>query len=214
MSPGSLPTAATMRFGELDIAYDDRLLVPREWTLAQSRWASEILRTTPPGRVLELCSGAGHIGLHAVLESDRALVCVDDAEVACDYTRRNAQAAGLAGRVEVRCARLEEALAPDERFALVVADPPWVPSGGIEQFPEDPPHAIDGGADGLDLVRAVLTVAGQHLVEGGSLLLQVGPGQEAGVAERAGTNGLVVVDVRHEGDRGSLIRLDRHEGSD
>lgn len=47
-----------LRFGELDITYDQRILTPRPWTLAQSHWASELLEDSPAGTVLELCAGA------------------------------------------------------------------------------------------------------------------------------------------------------------
>ena len=62
-----------MAFGGLTIAYDDRVLRPREWTTAQSDWAAELMVTAPGGPVLELCSGAGHIGLLAVAASGRRL---------------------------------------------------------------------------------------------------------------------------------------------
>lgn len=202
----------TLAFGELEIAHDERVLTPRAWTLAQSEWASELLETLPPGRVLELCSGAGHIGLHAVLASGRSLVCVDDDPAACDFIRLNAAAAGMPGRVEVRQARLADAVAPDERFALVIADPPWVPSDSVGLFPEDPVHAIDGGPDGLALVDACLEVAAAHLADDGELLLQVGPGQEAWVEGRAAAHGLLARGVRRVGQRGSLVLLGR-EGS-
>ena len=198
----------SIRFGELEIAYDDRLLTPREWTLAQSDWATEVLPTVPEGPVLELCSGAGHIGLHAILHAPRPLVCVDDNSVACDYVRINAVGAGLAGLVDVRHGHLDAVLAPDERFSLVIADPPWVPSDAVERHPEDPRHAIDGGADGLALVRACMSTAAAHLVPGGVLLLQVGPGQEHTVGHEAGHHGLDLTEVRHAGARGALCRLD------
>ena len=112
-APGHPET--TTAFGELDIAYDDRVLEPREWTAAQSGWAAELMTVAPGGPVLELCAGAGHIGLLAVAASGRRLLCVDANPVACDYARANADAAGLADLVEVREGRLEEALAPEER---------------------------------------------------------------------------------------------------
>ena len=65
-------------FGGLRIEYDARVLAPRAWTAAQSRWAAELIRTAPPGPVLELCAGAGHIGLLAVTLAPRPLVCVDN----------------------------------------------------------------------------------------------------------------------------------------
>lgn len=196
-----------MTFDRLEIAYDDRVLRPRAWTVQQSRWAAELIGTAPAGRVLELCAGAGQIGLLAVALAPRPLVCVDLSPVACYYARRNARAAGLGDLVEVREGRLDEVLDPAERFAVVVADPPWVPSEDTDRFPEDPLVAIDGGHDGLDTARTCLRVAEQHLLPGGDVVLQVGT--RAQVERLAGeTDALVVREVR-DGERGVLVRLGR-----
>lgn len=198
-------------FGPLAIAFDERVLRPREWTAAQSQWAADLMAAAPDGPVLELCSGAGHIGLLAVATSGRRLVCVDANPVACDFARANALAAGMADRVEVREGRLETALAPDEQFPVVIADPPWVPRDQTSQFPEDPLTAIDGGSDGLDVARACLSVIAAHLAPGGSAVLQLGTQAQADVlrSEPCFTDGgLVMTEVRQQ-ERGVLARLDR-----
>ena len=59
-------TPQSVDFEGLRIEYDEHVLAPRPWTAAQSRWAAELIRVAPPGPVLEVCSGAGHIGLLAV----------------------------------------------------------------------------------------------------------------------------------------------------
>ena len=200
-----------MTFGPLAIAFDERVLRPREWTAAQSEWAADLMAAAPDGPVLELCAGAGHIGLLAVARSGRQLVCVDANPVACDFARANAVDAGMADRVEVREGRLETALAPDEQFPVVIADPPWVQSDQTSQFPEDPLTAIDGGADGLDVARACLSVIAAHLAPGGSAVLQLGTQAQADVlrGEPCFTDGrLVLAEVRQE-ERGVLVRLDR-----
>lgn len=197
----------TTLFGRLEIAFDDRVLRPREWTVAQAQWAADLLVGLPDGPVLELCSGAGHIGLLAVSGSRRRLVCVDASEVACDFARANASAAGMADRVEVRHGLLEEVVGPDEVFPLVVADPPWVPRDETARFPEDPLLAIDGGPDGLDVARACLGVIGRHLAPGGAAVLQLGTAEQAETLARD-AGGLALTDVRQE-ERGVLVRLDR-----
>ena len=176
-------------FGHLPIIFDARVLRPRPWTVAQSRWAAELLGTIPGRhRVLELCAGAGHIGLLAVALADarsadgHLLVSVDVNPAATEFVRRNAQAAGLGARVDARVGSLSEVLAPDERFDLVIADPPWVPSGLVARHPDDPVSAIDGGPDGLELVRSCLDVVSEHLADGGAAVLQVGPDQTPAVA--------------------------------
>lgn len=207
--PTSEPTSEhSIDFGGLRILYDHRVLTPRPWTVAQSEWAAELIRVAPPGPVLELCAGAGHIGLLAATLAPRRLVCVDVDPVACRFLRRNAQAAEL--RVDVREGPMDDVLDPDERFAVVIADPPWVPTSGVQQFPEDPVRAIDGGDDGLDLVRLCLRVIERHLLVAGSALLQVGPGDQAGkVAELLRDHeGLALAQVR-ELERGALVQIDR-----
>lgn len=198
-------------FGSLTIAYDSRVLRPRDWTLAQSEWAADLMATAPGGTVLELCAGAGHIGLAAVATTGRRLVCVDASAVACDYARANALAAGMADRVDVREGLLEEALAPDERFPVIIADPPWVPRDRTGQFPEDPLTAIDGGPDGLDVARACLVVVAHHLAPGGAAVLQLGTEAQAEAlrGEPCLTDGgLAMAEVRPH-PRGVLVRIDR-----
>lgn len=200
----------TTGFGPLRITFDGRVLRPRPWTAAQSEWAAEILRDAPPGPVLELCAGAGQIGLLAVAGSDRQLTCVDVSPVACDYARANAQAAKLADRVEVREGPMDEVLRDNERFALVIADPPWVPRNEIDRFPEDPVLAIDGGPDGMALAWLCIDTARPHLLRGAGVLLQLGNVEQVDLLRerlRETDDELAISEVRWC-DRGVLVRLD------
>lgn len=206
------PALETIRFGGLDVAYDHRVLRPRPWTAAQSHWAAGLLAHAPAGPVLELCAGAGHIGLLAVAGTDRRLVAVDANPTACAFARRNAEAAGLADRVEVRHAVLEDALAPDERFPVILADPPWVPTQRTGDHPEDPVFAIDGGRDGLGVALRCLQVAREHLHPDGVLLLQLGTLAQADEVERRlrdGATGLLVVEVRRPHPTGVVVCVRR-----
>lgn len=206
----------TMEFGPLSIAYDARVLVPRAWTALQSRWAADLLVDLPAGPVLELCTGAGHIGLLALALSGRCGVLVDVDPVAVDFARTNAESAGLTDRVEVRLNRAEDALRPGESFALVIADPPWVPSASVGRFPEDPLLAIDGGDDGLSMAWVCLRTMGAALAPGGAGLLQVGTAAQVEAIEawlgRDGAPGLEVEDVRTHEDRGVVVLLRRTSG--
>jgi release factor glutamine methyltransferase len=104
--------------------------------------------------------------------------------VAAQYAADNAERAGWRHRTEVRTARLEAALGPGERFAVIVADPPYLLSSDVARWPEDPQVAIDGGTDGLDVIKQCLRVAAEHLTADGQLLLQVaGPAQDARVRD-------------------------------
>ncbi|HEX2895093.1 MAG TPA: class I SAM-dependent methyltransferase [Marmoricola sp.] len=205
------PEQRVARLGGLDIAYDERILQPRAWTAAQSAWAAELLAVAAPGPVLELCTGAGHIGLLAILGNDRRLVAVDADRVACGFARANAADAGLGDRVEVRNATLGEALAPDELFPVIIADPPWVPSARTGEHPDDPLPAIDGGQDGLEIARLCLEVARAHLTADGTMLLQLGTTAQATALQAvldAEDAPLTIADVRQPSPTGivALVR--------
>lgn len=199
---GPDPRLRTCEFGPLRIRYDERVLEPRSWTLAQSEWAAELATDAPDGPILELCTGAGHIGLAAVLLTGRRAVLVDADEAACELALINAHDAGLADQVEVRHGPMDQVLRDDERFAVVIADPPYIPSSETGVFPDDPLLAIDGGDDGLDLARLCLEVAAAHVVPGGSVVLQL---RDAGQAAVLGGTGLDKLDQR-ELPRGVLVQ--------
>lgn len=197
-----------MSFGGLTIRYDDRVLEPRTWTEAQSEWAAELADQVPAGPVLELCAGAGQIGLLAVTLAPRRLVCVDVNPAAAELTRLNAEAAGLGDRVETRLADLTSALGPDEQFPLVIADPPWVPSDRTGDHPLDPVLAIDGGPDGLDTARTCLDVIARHLQPGGAAVLQLGGPTQVEALRRHLPAGLSAGETRAF-ERGLLWRVGR-----
>ena len=197
-------------FGELTVVYDAQVLCPRPWTIAQSTWCADILRTAPEGPVLELCAGVGHIGLAAVADGRRELVLVDLNPVACSLARRNIAAAVMCHRVEVREGAMDEVLAPGEKFAHVIADPPWVPTEGIGEFPEDPTLAIDGGADGLAVARTCCAVIETHLAEGGSAVMQLGSrAQAAAIADYLEVTSTLRVRETRSYDGGVLVLLTR-----
>jgi methylase of polypeptide subunit release factors len=204
------PRVSELRFGSLSIAYDERVLRPRSWTLRQALWGAELLVAAPAGPVLELCCGAGQIGLHTVASSQRELVAVDVDEAACELTRRNAATAGLTDRVEVRHGDLGAAVAPDERFALILADPPYLRCDETGRYPEDPLLAIDGGPDGMHLVWRCLDVIAQHLLPGADALLQLRSAEQAGrVADRLAADGDLVLHQYRSFGHGVVARICR-----
>jgi release factor glutamine methyltransferase len=164
-------------FGPVVIEADTSVLSPRQWTLAQSAWAAELARESSPGPILELCCGAGQIGLAAAQLTGRALVQIDRESRACAWARRNADRNGIAS--DIRNAPLEHALHDDECFAVVIADPPYLRTADVAQYPDDPPLAIDGGHDGLALVDTCLSVAARHTAAGAAMLLQVRGAEQA-----------------------------------
>lgn len=193
----------------MQIAYDRTVLTPRPWTIGQGHWAAELAEHLPPGPMLELCAGVGHIGLAAAMRTDRALVQVDASPRACHFAESNALAAGLHDRVEVRCAPIETALGPDEMFPLVLADPPYVPTAEVAQYPDDPVLAIDGGEDGFAVVHLVLDMVARALLPEGRALLQLRGEHQAELAGALLPEGLSSLATRHFGPGCSVVLLGR-----
>ena len=203
------PERSSIQIGPLGIEYDDRVLTPRPWTQEQAEWAAAISAELSAGPLLELCCGVGHIGLLATRLTGRRAVLVDSNAAASELAEENARQAGLADLVEVRHGTVEGVLSPGERFPLMLVDPPYIPSDQTGLFPGDPLSAIDGGPDGLDIVRVCLAVAAEHLAPGGAVVLQLRDAEQAHrVAE---VSALYVVEVRTVPEKGALVRLRAHD---
>ncbi|MGO4258180.1 methyltransferase [Marmoricola sp. RAF53] len=201
-------SARSLQFGPLTIEYDATVLEPRAWTEMQATWGSELLAGLPPGPVLELCSGAGHIGLLTVHGHDRMLVAVDSDPAASAWTRSNADRNGI--DVDVRAADMAVALGAEELFPLIVADPPWVRHSEVGTFPDDPVGAIDGGPDGLRLARRCLQVIDAHLTPRGTALLQLGSEDQVDRLDASlRLTDLVAAELRTAAGRGVVLRLVR-----
>jgi release factor glutamine methyltransferase len=171
----------TREFYGRTFAVDPRVLVPRPETELWWSGAQAVPRDADV-RVLDLCTGSGCVGITVALERPRARVLATDTSPgAVEVARANAGALGAAERFE---ARLGDLLAPVEGeapFDVVVANPPYVPRGEIPTLPpevrREPQLALDGGPDGLDVVRRIATAAPGRLVPGGLLALEIGDGQ-------------------------------------
>lgn len=197
-----------LMFGPLVVRYDEQVLEPRAWTVLQATWAADLAPSVAPGKLLELCCGAGHIGQAAARWSGRSLVQVDIDPHACAVAEANAAANSLADVVEVRCGDLDDALAGGERFPLVLADPPYLPSDDVDDFPGDPELAVDGGDDGLSVPRTCLRVAAAHVLGDGAVLFQAhGQQQVDRLSPDIAAAGLVVDEVRSHDERRAVALL-------
>ncbi|MCB9527059.1 MAG: peptide chain release factor N(5)-glutamine methyltransferase [Myxococcales bacterium] len=173
-------------FWSLDLAVDARVLVPRPDTERLVERAIERLKGRDAPRIVDVGCGSGAIALALAHERpDATVIGVDRSPDALDVSRANAAALGL-DRVEWRRGDLLAGLAGP--FDLVAANPPYIPSADIDALMPDvaryePRAALDGGPDGLDLVRRLIPEAAERLTPGGALLVEIGHDQ--GPAARA-----------------------------
>lgn len=153
-----------------------------------------IARLPMGGRMLDLGVGSGCILLSVLAErGDASGVGVDVSEAALAVARRNADALGVAHRVELVAGSWEQPL--PEGFDLLVSNPPYIPTDEIRALARDvinyDPHvALTPGEDGLSAYRAILGQAGRIVRPGGWIGFEFGMGQGDGVARLMAGAGL------------------------
>lgn len=206
--PASTSAGLVERFGGLDIERADEVLAPRPWTVAQSRWAARLSAPLGDGPALELYAGGGQIGLEFVRLTGRPLVQVEASAAGCRLARQNADRNGLGHLVTIRHTRVGTPLS--QSFAVVLADPPYVPSAETARFPADPPLAIDGGEDGTAQIRDLLRALPRYLGPTTPVVLQVHGAAQARELPRLLTDGgfpLRVEEVRSLGPERAIVLL-------
>jgi release factor glutamine methyltransferase len=165
---------------------DARVLIPRPETELLVEAVLQRLPKDAPSRALDLCTGSGCIAVSLAAERPQASVWATDLSPdACALGRENAETLGVGGRVTVLAGDLFAPLPPDARFDVVVSNPPYIATGELAtlqaEVRREPRLALDGGADGLDLVRRVVSGARERLKPGGLLALEIGETQGAAV---------------------------------
>jgi release factor glutamine methyltransferase len=168
---------------------DARVLVPRPDTETLVEVALDRTRHIALAmRALDLCTGSGCVAISLARERPTSQVVGADISLdALAVARENALRLG-AYNVAFCDGDLFEAIDPSHRFDLVTANPPYVVSNEIDSLqPEicchEPRVALDGGEDGLDIVRRIVRSASAHLARAGVLAVEVGAGSAPAVAE-------------------------------
>lgn len=192
------------------------VFVPRPETEVVAGVAVDALTSWPVERrrAVDLCTGTGAIALALASEAPRArVVAVDRDAAAVDLARRNV--ARLVGRDRPRPWRPGDHLAlraevevvegdlfagvRDDwrgRVAVVVANPPYLPiadrgTWSTEVAAHDPDAALVGGADGHEVVDAILAAATTWLAPGGTVVVEIDERRGDDAVAAAGTAGLV-----------------------
>lgn len=190
-------------FWTLDLAVNASVLTPRpETEFVVEAGLQETLPAEASHRILDLGAGSGAIILALLKDRPNATgVAVDISEEALAVVRANAEQLGVAERLQVRHGNWAENL--DERFDLVVSNPPYIPTADIDGLePEvsrfEPRIALDGGEDGLAAYRTIAASLPDLLKPGGAFALEVGVGQAEAVKALAEEAGLSTGEPRRD----------------
>jgi release factor glutamine methyltransferase len=192
---GGLPLEHVLGWVEfcgLRIAVDPGVFVPRRRTELLVRHAASL---APPGpTVLDLCCGSGALGVVlTTLLDDVELHATDLEPAAVRCARRNVGPVG--GQVYEGDLYRPLPTTLRGRVDILVANTPYVPTDSIGLLPpeariHEPKIALDGGADGLDVVRRVAAEATDWLAPGGHLFVETSEGQLPIAVEVFASNGL------------------------
>ncbi|MGD0675605.1 MAG: peptide chain release factor N(5)-glutamine methyltransferase [Polyangiaceae bacterium] len=190
---------------------DRRVLVPRPDTEALVDAALERTRHASMSmRALDLCTGSGCVAITLARERPTSRVFASDLSTdALAVARENAQRLG-AHTVAFRQGDLFEAIPSGCRFDVITANAPYIETAEIAGLePEvreyEPRLALDGGVDGMDIVRRIVDGAAGHLTQAGVLALEVGSGEARLAAELLLHSGFSEIETRR--DYGRIERV-------
>jgi release factor glutamine methyltransferase len=192
-------------FHGLTFRVDRRVLVPRPDTETLVGVALERTRKAFMfGRMLDLCTGSGCVAIaFAKQRPTWRITALDASADAITLAVENSVRLGAVFSICFGVGDLTAPLRPEQRFELVTANPPYIPSAelstldkGITQF--EPRAALDGGSDGLEIVRRIVSEAVPRLEPKGLLALEVHWDQAARVAELLEAAGLAQIERQRD----------------
>ncbi len=182
-------------FWSIDFKVDPRVLIPRPETELLVEQTLSILSETPfkrPPFVLEIGTGSGAVAISLAKEvRDIFLVATDISRDALMLAKENAKSSGVLHQIQFVHGNLFDPfrlLREREPFDLILSNPPYITCSEIEGLAREvrdyePIIALNGGEDGLDFYRSIISQAPFYLKKGGWLLLEVGQDQGEKVSE-------------------------------
>ncbi len=142
--------------------------------------------------ILDLGTGSGAIAVSVAKNCDATVTAVDVSKAALMVAEQNAKKNGV--KVEFLHSNLFQDLKRKRKFDIIVSNPPYIPSSELSKLDKnvrecDPALALDGGEDGLDFYREIISKAGKRLNSNGIIFFEVGKGQAGDVRKLLKENG-------------------------
>ena len=195
-------------FYGLELLVDRRVIVPRPETEHVVEQALAIAREFDPPVIADIGTGSGCIALALAANLERAVIyATDSSRDALEVAAANVRRHNLGDRVRLLRGDLLDPL--PESVHIIVSNPPYIASGEFPGLmPEvrdyEPGEALDGGADGLAVIRRLIDEAPQHLRDRGALVVEIGADQGPRVRALARSH---FARVRLERDLAGLDRV-------
>lgn len=165
------------------------VLIPRPDTEILVEAVLEEIRPVSNPLVMEIGTGSGAVAVSILRENSQARVVATDIDMQALATASfNAKQADVAESFQCMACDIFCALCPGENFDVICSNPPYIPTEQIQALePEitqfEPLRALDGGPDGLDVIRRIAREARNYLKDQGAIIFEVGDGQANSVAD-------------------------------
>lgn len=166
--------------GEHRFYVDERVIIPRSYflELLPEQIPQWLPANKPVKRAVDVCTGSGCLAVLLAHQFPTAKVdAIELSPEAAAVAKFNLAMHGLAKRVKLHHSDVFDAV-PPVKYDLILSNPPYVPTrelrGLPEEFKREPRMALDGGADGLDIIRKLLRQARDRLQPHGIVVLEVG----------------------------------------
>jgi len=192
-------------FYGLDFIVTPAVLIPRPETEMLVERSIELIQEISSPRFFEIGAGSGCISISILANvPDASGVAVDISNEALKVASMNVDKHNVTDRLELKISDVFAGL-NDESFDLIVSNPPYVRSEDIPDLqPEvrdyEPVRALTDGGSGLNIISRIISGASKRLVPGGTLLIEIGIGQDHEVLElvsgKEWRDGIVVKDFQ------------------
>lgn len=200
--------------GSYNFYVDERTIVPRSFIaeLIPEYFAPWVNSPENVQNILELCTGSGCLAIMmADAFPDAAVDAVDISADALEVAKKNVATYQLEDRLTLIESDLY-AKVPAKKYDLIITNPPYVNSSSMSKLPmeyrAEPELALDGGKDGMDIVRRIVEGAAERLTDDGLLIVEIGNEKE--YAEAAfGALGLTWLTTSNGDDMVFLLTADQ-----
>jgi ribosomal protein L3 glutamine methyltransferase len=166
--------------GEHRFYVDERVIIPRSYFLEiiphqLDQWLPDPKKVR---RVADVCTGSGCLAILLADHFPKAKVdAIDLSPDALEVAKINVAEHGLAKRIALHESNVFDAV-PKAKYDIILCNPPYEPSAHVDAMPKEfhrePRMSLDGGADGLDIIRKLLRQSRDRLVPHGLVLIEVG----------------------------------------
>lgn len=170
-------------FFSLDFDVTRDVLIPRPDTETLVMAVLDAAKPLVEPKILDLCTGSGCVAIAIAKNCPAAIVTATDlSPTALTVAQENAAKHKVDQRITFQNGDLFAAVGSEERFDIIATNPPYVTTAELETLAMDirkyePRQALDGGPDGLNVVRGIVRDAAAHLQPGGSVFVEISPEQ-------------------------------------